>query len=76
MPGGEPGSRQHQARVARRNLDRDARADAGPLPRPDRRCLGGVQVEAGIVIVGAAGKARSFPQQVDAQLHERSVERL
>jgi hypothetical protein len=62
--------------VARRNLDRDARTDAGPLPHADRRRLGGVQVEAGIVIVGSAGKARGVPKQSDAELHERSVDRL
>ncbi len=45
-------------------------------PAPIVDGLGGVQVEAGIVIVGAAGKARGVPKQLDAELHERSVDRL
>ena len=73
---GEAGARQHQARVARRDLDRDSGADAGALARAERRRLGGVQVEAGIALVGAAGQPGTVPKQADAELHAAwSVER-
>ena len=64
MARGQPGARQHQAGVARRDLDRDPGADARPLARLDRGRLGGVQVEAGIALVGAAGQPRGVPSSV------------
>ena len=40
--------------MAGRDLDRDPGADARPLARLERRGLGGVEVEAGVAVVGAA----------------------
>ena len=62
-------ARQHQPRVAGRNLDRDPGADVGPLPRPDGGGLHRVQVEARVTTVGATGKPGTFPKQPYGELH-------
>ena len=58
VPGREPGARQHQARPAVRDLERDAGAHARPLPGREGRLLGGVEVVAGVVVVRPRRRAR------------------
>ena len=78
VPRGQAGARQHQARVALRDRDRDAGADARPLPRADRRGLGRAQVPAGVVLVRALGRARRVgePLELDASLRRRAPVQL
>ncbi len=57
MPRRVAAPRQHEAGVTRRDCDGDTAADRGALARPDRRGLGRVQVEAGVVVVARGSAA-------------------
>ena len=65
---GEPRARNDEAGVALGDLDRDAGADRGPLPRADRDLLARAEVEARIAAVGSRRQHRVVAELHDAQL--------
>jgi hypothetical protein len=67
--GGESGARQHEPRVAQRQLDGDARADRRAPSRRERRRLEGVQVVARVVVVCPQRELRGGVQATDREPH-------
>jgi hypothetical protein len=65
---GQPRARKDQAGVPRRDLDGNARAHRRPLTGADRRRLRGVEVEAGVSVVGAAREPSSLGKELEAEL--------
>ena len=66
-------TRQHEAGVAGRHLDRDPGADADPGAGRDQLGLDRAQVEARVAVVGAGRNSGIRAQAGEAQLHAASV---
>ncbi len=75
ISGGESGAREHQAGVTGWDLDRDPGRHTRPLTGGEGRSLGGVEVEAGVTVVGAARKPGMIAKKLDPKVHRGSVER-
>ena len=75
MPGREPRARQHEARLAVGDLDRDPGADRRALPRPEHRLLERVQIEAGVARVRARRQQRLVVEPPDVQALSTAVRR-
>ena len=67
VPGGEARTRQREGRQTRRKAEGDARADDGAAERWDDVVLGRVEIEGGVVLVGAFGQAGAVVQQAHGQ---------
>ena len=69
MAEGEPGARQHEPAVARRDLDRDAGRNARPLARLEAEGLQRVEVESGVSVVRTRRHPRIRVEAPDRELH-------